>query len=549
MNYVAMIFLAIAGIVVTIVISTAKSNKNLLLRLESSFGKEPENQDYCIGSIDSYQRHLNTLHHNQNNIDDITWNDLDMDMVFRRINVCCSSVGEQYLYHMLHALHFDTNKLTSREKFISYLKANSDNRLSLQIILAKLGKTNSIGLPGFMSNNNLKQLKFPFLYNILSVIPLICTTIIPFSPSVGTLLVSLAFIVNLFVYLISRKKIYLDLLAWEYFGYMLSCCKKICDMNDDSLKPFIADLESNYNKLKHLGDKIPIASNNSGSDADILTDYIKIMILFDVRSYNKIVKNISQNLICFQNLFACLGEIDASISILSFRESLPFYCFPQFNQENLLTFKEIYHPLISDPVVNDGIIDSSCIITGSNASGKSTFIKAVAINGILSQTINTCTAQKYETRFSLVISSMAVRDDISGGDSYFVAEIKSLKRIFDKVDKIPCLCFIDEILKGTNTIERIAASTAVLQSLGSKNCLCMVASHDIELTEILKNSYANYHFSEQITDSGIFFDYTLKQGPSQTKNAIKLLHFMGFNDEIIETAENYVSNFEENHKW
>jgi len=138
---------------------------------------------------------------------------------------------------------------------------------------------------------------------------------------------------------------------------------------------------------------------------------------------------------------------------------------------------------------------------------------------------------------------MAVRDNIAEGDSYFIIEIKSLKRILDKVKETTCTCFVDEILKGTNTIERIAASASILKYLHNIDCLCITASHDIELTHILSNEYDNYHFREYITDDGIHFDYKLKEGPSKTKNAIKLLHYMNFDSKIVEAAENMVNKF------
>jgi len=130
---------------------------------------------------------------------------------------------------------------------------------------------------------------------------------------------------------------------------------------------------------------------------------------------------------------------------------------------------------------------------------------------------------------------MAVRDDLLSGDSYFMVEIKSIKRIIDLVENFPCICFIDEILRGTNTIERIAASTAVLTHLAKNDCLCVVATHDIELTE--KLPYENYHFSEQLVNGEVVFDYMLKHGPSTSRNAIKLLSMVGFQSEITEMAE------------
>jgi DNA mismatch repair ATPase MutS len=133
---------------------------------------------------------------------------------------------------------------------------------------------------------------------------------------------------------------------------------------------------------------------------------------------------------------------------------------------------------------------------------------------------------------------MAMRDDLLAGESYFTAEVKSLKRIIDLMQKYHCTCFIDEILRGTNTIERIAASTAVLEYLHSQDCLCIVASHDIELTNILADKFDNYHFCEQIANDEVNFDYKLKSGPSTTRNAIKLLSLLGFDPEIVKSAEN-----------
>ena len=128
------------------------------------------------------------------------------------------------------------------------------------------------------------------------------------------------------------------------------------------------------------------------------------------------------------------------------------------------------------------------LLTGSNASGKSTFLKTVALGAIMAQTINTCPADHYEACFFHICSSMALRDDLDSGESYYIVEIKSLKRILDQAGQYPLLCFVDEVLRGTNTVERIAASTQILKSLGRKNLICFAATHDSELKELLKDS-------------------------------------------------------------
>jgi DNA mismatch repair ATPase MutS len=187
------------------------------------------------------------------------------------------------------------------------------------------------------------------------------------------------------------------------------------------------------------------------------------------------------------------------------------------------------------------------LISGSNASGKSTFIKAAAVSAILAQTVNTCLAQRFAMRRALVMTSMAVRDNVTAGESYFVTEIKSLKRILDK--NIFFICFIDEILKGTNTAERIAASAATLKFFESLDCLCVAATHDIELTRMLKDGYDNYHFEETVTNEGITFDYKIKTGPTQTRNAIKLLEVLGFDEGITADAHRLAQVYDASGKW
>jgi DNA mismatch repair ATPase MutS len=113
----------------------------------------------------------------------------------------------------------------------------------------------------------------------------------------------------------------------------------------------------------------------------------------------------------------------------------------------------------------------------------------------------------------------------------------------------PCTCYIDEILRGTNTIERIAASAAVLKYIHMQNSLIIAASHDIELTSILAGDYDNYHFSEQITQEGVQFDYKLKEGPSKTRNAIKLLSSLGFDQAITDHAYELAKGYETNKTW
>ena len=132
-----------------------------------------------------------------------------------------------------------------------------------------------------------------------------------------------------------------------------------------------------------------------------------------------------------------------------------------------------------------------------------------------------------------------------------MVEIKALKRILDTISENgqPVLCFVDEVLRGTNTVERIAASTQILKSLTGRKCICFAATHDIELTHLLEKDYTNYHFSEEIEDNDIFFSYKILDGRATTRNAIKLLGIMGYEPGIIHEAEKIASDFIQTGSW
>ena len=162
----------------------------------------------------------------------------------------------------------------------------------------------------------------------------------------------------------------------------------------------------------------------------------------------------------------------------------------------------------------------------------------------MAQSLNTALCSKYRCKFSKVVTSMAIRDDIIEGDSYFIAEIKSLKRLIESLNgDIHVLAVVDEILKGTNTIERISASASILKYFETTNNRMLVATHDIELTEMIKEGYENYHFRETVTDDNVLFDYKIKKGPSTTRNAIKLLKVMDFKADVVKDANNIYDSF------
>jgi len=576
--------LLILGLVVIAVALASTIYNNITSRcrrlenLKASFGKPPEEDDSLqLESISRYSQYIQQHNPTQQRVDTITWNDLDMDSVFKRINTCQTSVGEEYLYHNLHNLPLNDNALTKRESLVQFFESNPDTRLSVQALLAsRVGKENYNGLTALMFTSSINLLKYRHIYTALALLPLVMSLVIIFHVPLGVIGIVGSFIINMFVHYSLKSRITIEIPSIKYLGNLLRCCKSLLKMKPLKHLPTMAEIEGLYKTLKPIRRKAPNMPSATGELMDSFLEYARIMFLSDIRNYNKFMRMIKERSQEFHALYRAFGELDLSICVLSFRLSLPIYTLPEFygcgdiqrgNGEAgtyastaraeddtsgagdsnppkfTLAFEKIFHPLIPEPVTNSGMIKNDSLLTGSNASGKSTFIKALAINGILAQTINTCAAKSFKTRFSLIMTSMVVRDDLSAGESYFIVEIKSLKRVLDMVQNYPCTCYIDEILRGTNTIERIAASASVLAYLHKQDALCIAASHDIELTYILDGQYDNYHFREQVTDDGIVFDYKLNDGPSTTRNAIKLLDFMGFEEEIVTQAEGLAEGY------
>ena len=294
--------------------------------------------------------------------------------------------------------------------------------------------------------------------------------------------------------------------------------------------------------------------NASGGNIDeLLFDYIKMLTHIDLIQFNKMLHVVQKNKKEIFALVEDIGYLDAVISICYFRAALPWYSVPQLAEgmEAPFYIKQGYHPAITNPVPNSFVQNRGMLITGSNASGKSTFLKMTAINAILAQTIHTCAAKEYSGNYFRIFSSMALRDNLDNGESYYIVEIKALKRIMDAaaVRTTPLLCFVDEVLRGTNTVERIAASVQILQQLSQKGIRCFAATHDIELTHLLEHCYDNFHFEEEVKDGDVLFSYHLLKGRAHTRNAIKLLEIIGFSKEIIQRADELAGSFLKSGEW
>ena len=531
-----------------------KMFRNSLLE---NYGKEPP-KEYSLerfARLDSYLER----HKEEKQLDDITWNDLGMDEVFCRIDRTLSAAGEEYLYFTLRNIFCGKEKLDHLEEVTGWFLEQDDTRIRVQLLLKKLGHLGKYSLYDYLDNldylgerNNRKILLLNLLY-------LLFASLLFVQPAVGILGIVVCMLGHILTYFREKKVIEPYITSFAYVLRMINVCEELVRQKIPVYKKELEDLNEALKSLWELkrGSFWVMAGNQGkigGNPLDIIADYLRMILHLDIWQFNLMLRKLRLKTNEVDRLLGITGYLDMAISVGGFRRSLEGYCIPQLEENANKVYLHMeggWHPLLTHPVKNSIRADRGVLLTGSNASGKSTFLKMVAVNAVLAQTIHTCTAESYHAPVFRIFSSMALRDSIQNGESYYIVEIRSLKRILDaaQTETAPVLSFVDEVLRGTNTVERIAAATQILIHLSESGVLCFTATHDIEMTELLKDCYDNYHFEEVIRDGDISFPYELLPGRAGTRNAIRLLALMGYDKEITERAAAQAEDFIQTGKW
>lgn len=550
------IFIGIIIVILSVVYYNMKSKGKFIKSLNESFGHKPKDylEDFDMTFLKNHYKIRKKNESSGESIDELTWNDLDMDTVFKRINYTKTSLGEAYLYYKLREISYNEDEWTSLEKLINLFTINEDLRNKVSLLLMKVGKLNDLNLTNFIYNPKFSKIPSYYKYPLLSLGFIFSIFLSFIYTKVGLILSFIFLCINILSY--QSEKIFLEdrFKVMIYLLNNINLCISLSKIKDKNFEFFKNEVSSALHNFKALN-RVKIYGNsfqkkeNAFTDIDIIFDYIKMFFMVDIIAFQNSVKILEKNKENLYKIYDIVAKLDFALSLAYYRKSLSEYTIPEFIESEDIVLENLYHPLIDNPVKNSILIKNNILFTGSNASGKSTFIKAVALNCILAQSLNTALCSKYRCKFSRVVTSIAIKDNILAGDSYFIAEIKSLKRLLDSLNgEIRVLAFVDEILKGTNTIERISASASILKYAESTNGILLVATHDMELTQILE-TYENFHFSETVTEDGVTFDYKLKKGPSNTRNALKLLKAMNFNNEVVSLSNQVYNNFIETEKW
>ncbi|NLY11461.1 MAG: hypothetical protein GX020_07250 [Firmicutes bacterium] len=479
-------------------------------------------------------------------LDDRTWQDLNMDEVYARVDRTLTYPGSQKLYVMLRNLLFSQKKLQERNRLISLFQEQKEIREQVQIALGKFGNDFGWAIPSLLwEDKALKKPKYAWFFSALFLAMIIGVLLLAFvSPKGIIAFLSIGFSINMYLHFREQKRN-------QYHFETIKALSRLVYIGKLLTKKRIHGLEAEQKKLKKIIHSVGKYSRivflvglESGDPyLGVLWQYVSILFLSEVRAFYKALGFIEKNRETLQELYLVISELDALQAVASYREGLEFYSLPVFaNDESeksmILKANDFYHPLLKEPVCNSLTIKNhGILITGSNMSGKSTFLRTMGVNAVFAQTIFTCHAREYCSPFLQVITSIGRSDNIIEGQSYYLVEALSVLRTIEKLNPNRLsLCIYDELFRGTNSSERLTANVNVLRYVSRRNAIVLVATHDLELTEILADCYINYHFSEKVGSQGLEFDYRLKDGPSTTSNALALLEYLGYPPEIVKKA-------------
>lgn len=496
----------------------------------------------------------------ESTIDDITWNDLNMDGIFALMNFAQSSSGEEYLYAMLRSprLSDSDGRMAELERHIGYMTAHEEERLDTMMLLHELGRTGKYSLYDYLGYLETLGVRSNAKHYGAILLLAVSVGLVFVNTSLGVALLIATACINIITYMKEKNTASPYVTTFAYIMRMIKCAEGIVQHGyGEELAGRIDDLRRRREKFRTFekGSGIVMKMNSSTGNIDeLLLDYVKMLTHIDIIKFNRMLRIVRDNRQEIEDLVEAVGYLDAVTAIAYFRAALPYFCVPALTEagDARLVVEEGYHPALGDPVPNSFSQARGMLVTGSNASGKSTFLKMTAINALLAQTIHTCAARGYGGGYYRIYSSMALRDSLEDGESYYIVEIKALKRIMDAAAapcENPLLCFVDEVLRGTNTVERIAASAQVLETLSRPGIYCFAATHDIELTHLLEGVYDNYHFEEEVREGDVLFSYRLLEGRAHTRNAIRLLEIIGFSEDIIRKADDMAGEFLRTGEW
>ncbi|MDR0891947.1 MAG: hypothetical protein LBN24_04980 [Mediterranea sp.] len=470
--------------------------------------------------------------------------DLDFDDLFLCLDHTTSCIGRQYLYHVLH--YNQESPVSGQEELIGELQRDEGLRGQIVEILGKLRHADAYSIVSLFAE------VMPFIssfekrtISLSRYIPaLLGIAFVLWGYKLLLLFLALSVVWNGVLHYRNKAKMQLYYFSVPSLFVMLRQVRRLLKIK--SLGGIDRDIERIEMELRPLNKYFSSFRLGARLDNDYailayyLMEFVHIFFLNEAYSVVQTFRALHEKRVEVERLYCWVGLIDTLCSTAVLRTKLPYYSLPNFvGQSACLEAKGLYHPLIPHCVSNDIIVSGkSVLITGSNMSGKTSFIRTIGINVLSGYALNTCFAHSFSIKAGIQIHSIiTVVDSLTDGKSYFLEEALQVKRLLTLPAEHAHLFLLDELFKGTNEQERRAISLAILHKLSRSGNIVFASTHDIELCHQLAGPFDCYYFKENFQQNTLDYDHRLRKGIYPSRIAIRLLECCDYPVEVLDEAK------------
>lgn len=519
----------------------------LIMAFHNEVNKKIRKYEIDIEIIEKYEMRRNEewkkIPEEMIEVEDSAFLDLGIfgkNSLFQFLNFTNSLGGKKRLIDKMSLKEVQEASILENQKAIEELTGNIETILMMQEKLLMIKNIDKIDFKDsfylFDKKENSKKLEtsISFLFSFLTIL----TFILAFSKVIAP-----GYFIGLFLFQLAASYFY-QMIYREEFDAISNCARTFGNLKEsyryiDSI-PFKAkknqSLQDDIGKGQDSILKLDKISNLNAYRFNFITNILlnvfgslNFLILYQ---YVKLLEKESNTL--KKSIYA-LEEFESLISLATIGIVKDSISFPTIQKDISLDLKDVKHPLLEEQICIPNSFKCGQdiqIITGSNMSGKTSFMKTVGINLVLAYAGTYVNASKFSCSIMKLFTSINVKDDISNGISTFYGELQRIKNVLDfsKNNNTPMVIFIDEIFKGTNYNDRIVGAKEVLKKLSKLPCIVFLTTHDFELCEIDNKKIHNYHFEETYTKNKISFDYKIKNGQCTTTNARYLMKEIGIID-------------------
>ncbi|OPJ65026.1 MutS family DNA mismatch repair protein [Clostridium oryzae] len=474
--------------------------------------------------------------------------DLDIfgeSSLFQCFSSCATYMGRKRLAEYFLKPLKSMEDIITRQSTVKELCENTDFRqkINAEAMLIKEKSSNPEELIEWSKDKNFKEYGsvVKLITYILPVLTIITVLLVIFTERFTYGYIILVAFIDLIVLKIGEKERVDALSTVQKYKNEIKIYEKIIthieneNFESENIKNLKAKLIVKNEKASDIFNKLKSLANLVSDRYNLFYIIINILLMWDYRSYENLIAWKKRYGMHISEWLEVIAEFEAlgSLSNISFENAA--WCYPKVGANNFrLKADKCGHPLLGEKrVANDFIMSAPgevVLITGSNMSGKSTFLRTLGINMLLAYCGAPVCAENFETAIMDIYTCMRISDNLSKNISSFYAEILRIKTIVNaSKQKRDVFFLLDEIFKGTNSIDRHQGAKYLIKQLSANGATGLVSTHDLELGE-LENEMTklkNYHFQEHYEDDKLCFDYKLKKGISTTRNAMHIIKLAG----------------------